>query len=209
MCCILFFDKFRLINSIPIQSKHKYNYYKLLSVSERADSLTIKRSFRDLAKKYHPDKNSSETAKEYFQLLNEAYQVLTDPIKREQYDIATKSGTFTIKSKSNSDIKSERREERKRANYDYSYNLHKAPEIWTPPKWVKIFFYLVGSLFGLFVNYFSFYHIIEGKWNPIMLVVNVLATIVLLDALGGLFLGEALFSERLMRKVKSWFVPKF
>ena len=196
-----------------IKVKHKYNYYKLLSVSETADTVEIKRSFRLLAKKYHPDKNSSESAKEYFQLLNEAYQILTDPIKREQYDIISKTGHFGNTSNevkpNSSEERRQKREERRKANYEYSYNVHTAPQFFNPPRWVKAAFYLVGLLFGVLVNYFSILNMVSGEWGIYMFFVNILGLVVFLDAGAGLLYGEALFSERLFGKIKSWLIPKF
>lgn len=183
-----------------------------MAISEQADSFEIKRSFRQLAKKYHPDKNNSDTAKEYFQLINEAHQILTDPVKRMQYDLSinlssSKSNHFD--SRINRSEKYNRKSERQKANYEYSYQMHKAPEIWMPPKIVKVLFYFVGLLFGILVNYFSILSFMHNEWNPAMLLTSLLATIVFLDAIGGLFIGEALFSERIFKIVRSWFVPRF
>jgi len=62
------------------------DYYKILQISPQANNEQIKRSFRALAKTYHPDKNKSEDAEQKFKMINEAYQVLSDPATRERYD---------------------------------------------------------------------------------------------------------------------------
>jgi len=63
------------------------DYYDALGVSRNADERTIKKAFRKLAAKYHPDKNPGDaTAEEKFKEFNEAYAVLSDPEKRRQYD---------------------------------------------------------------------------------------------------------------------------
>ncbi len=63
------------------------DYYKILGVSEKADQQEIKKAFRKLAAKYHPDKNQGDKAAEdKFKEINEAYEVLSDPEKREKYD---------------------------------------------------------------------------------------------------------------------------
>jgi curved DNA-binding protein len=62
------------------------DYYQILGVSKDADEQTIKRAYRDLALKYHPDKNPSSDAEERFKEINEAYEVLGDPTKRSKYD---------------------------------------------------------------------------------------------------------------------------
>ena len=61
-------------------------YYKILEVSERATHTEIKRSYRRLARKYHPDKNSSLQAEDLIKKINAAYEVLSDHHKRLQYD---------------------------------------------------------------------------------------------------------------------------
>ena len=62
-------------------------YYKILNVEEKATDNEIKKAFRKLAIKLHPDKNTDDPmAKEKFQELNEAYEVLKDPNERAWYD---------------------------------------------------------------------------------------------------------------------------
>lgn len=63
------------------------DYYKTLGVTKNASDKEIKSAFRQLAQKYHPDKNPGDTkAEDKFKDLNEAYEVLSDPQKRAKYD---------------------------------------------------------------------------------------------------------------------------
>jgi molecular chaperone DnaJ len=62
------------------------DYYKILGVSANASEDDIKKAYRDLALKFHPDKNKSHDAEEKFKEINEAFAVLRDPQKRRQYD---------------------------------------------------------------------------------------------------------------------------
>ena len=63
------------------------DYYEILSVSKNANQDEIKKAYRKLAFKYHPDRNKGDKAKEEkFKEASEAYQILSDPKKREQYD---------------------------------------------------------------------------------------------------------------------------
>lgn len=63
------------------------DYYKVLGVDKTASQDDIKKAFRKLARKYHPDLNPNDpTAKEKFQAINEANEVLSDPEKRKKYD---------------------------------------------------------------------------------------------------------------------------
>ncbi|KAI8342080.1 X-domain of DnaJ-containing-domain-containing protein [Chlamydoabsidia padenii] len=61
-------------------------YYDLLDIPINADAAQIKKSYRKLAIKYHPDKNQSEGAEEKFKEISEAYQVLSDPQLRAYYN---------------------------------------------------------------------------------------------------------------------------
>jgi curved DNA-binding protein CbpA len=63
------------------------DYYKILNISTNADSNEIKKAFRSLAKKYHPDRNPDDKdALRKFQEVNEAYEVLSKEDSREKYD---------------------------------------------------------------------------------------------------------------------------
>ena len=60
--------------------------YETLGVSENASADEIKKSYRKLARKYHPDINKEESAVDKFKEINAAYEVLSDPEKKAQYD---------------------------------------------------------------------------------------------------------------------------
>ena len=62
------------------------DYYKILGIGNHVDVTEIKKAYRDLALKFHPDKNKQSDAHEKFIEINEAYEILRDEIKRKQYD---------------------------------------------------------------------------------------------------------------------------
>ena len=83
---------------IPIFSKKsddEKDYYKILGIKKDATDAEVKKAYRKLALKWHPDKNPNnrEEAEEKFKKINEAYSVLSDKNKRRQYD---RGGDFTF-----------------------------------------------------------------------------------------------------------------
>ena len=68
-------------------AEQKRDYYEVLGVDKNADDAAIKKAYRVLAKKYHPDMNPGDKeAEKKFKEASEAYAVLSDPEKRKQYD---------------------------------------------------------------------------------------------------------------------------
>lgn len=68
------------------------DYYEILGVNRDAEEKEIKKAFRKLARKYHPDVNNEPGAEDKFKEINEAFSVLSDPYKREQYDMFGTTG---------------------------------------------------------------------------------------------------------------------
>lgn len=86
--------------------KYIRDYYKILGISEFADKKTIKKAYKRAVLKYHPDKNAK--TKKHFTLINEAYTVLMDDKKRNNYDKlrnAAKSNKNNKKSKKSINVK--------------------------------------------------------------------------------------------------------
>ena len=65
----------------------KKDYHEILGISKTADENEIKKAYRKLAIKYHPDKNKSKSASEAFKKVNQAFSILKDKDKRKHYDI--------------------------------------------------------------------------------------------------------------------------
>ena len=84
-----------LILPITIKSEENEDYYAILGIKKDATEAEIKKAYRKLALKWHPDKNPNnrEEAEEKFKKINEAYSVLSDKNKRRQYD---RGGDFSF-----------------------------------------------------------------------------------------------------------------
>ena len=79
------------------------DYYKILGVSQSSEEDEIRKNYRKLAMQYHPDRNPDVAdAEEKFKELAEAYGVLTDPIKRREYDVFWRQGQTNSYNKSRS-----------------------------------------------------------------------------------------------------------
>lgn len=78
------------------------DYYKILEVSENADILKIKKKYRKLAMKYHPDRNAGdEKAAKKFREITEAYEVLSNEKRRKEYDYKRENERNPKKNKNN------------------------------------------------------------------------------------------------------------
>ena len=67
-------------------------YYEILGVERSATDADLKRAYRKLAQQWHPDVNTDAEAAGKFKEINEAYQVLSDPKRRQIYDVVGKAG---------------------------------------------------------------------------------------------------------------------
>jgi molecular chaperone DnaJ len=73
-------------------AQQKRDYYKVLGLDRNATQEQIKQAYRQLAMKYHPDRNPAPDATDKFKEIAEAYAVLCDPAKRGQYDVTGHAG---------------------------------------------------------------------------------------------------------------------
>jgi curved DNA-binding protein CbpA len=82
------------------------NHYKVLGVTPSASIEEIHKAYRKLAFRYHPDRNQlSPTANKIMEAINEAYDTLSDPIKRREYDLPLGYGTAVQKFKTGSKVR--------------------------------------------------------------------------------------------------------
>ena len=102
-------------------------YYAILGVSEDANFQEIKKSYRKLAKKYHPDRNKSANAEETIKKINEAFETLSDRRKRKQYDLES-SNIFDLEESNNGEKEKnlsdqKQKNSQKFANSEFKNNL--------------------------------------------------------------------------------------
>ena len=125
-------------------SNIKINYYQILNVSPTATQEEIKKAYRKLAKKYHPDSNPTIDTTHEFQKITEAYEILSDVNKRRSYDLSvmpTQSETvyksytktreeseFDFEDWINNYLRSQRQKEKKFTN-DRKWEIEKLKEL--------------------------------------------------------------------------------
>ncbi|HZD31058.1 MAG TPA: J domain-containing protein [Candidatus Angelobacter sp.] len=71
---------------MPQVVRVQFDYYSVLEISPAADTAEVNAAFRRLAWRYHPDRNPAPGATLQFQDINEAHQMLSDPVRRAEYD---------------------------------------------------------------------------------------------------------------------------
>jgi len=94
-------------------------YYAILGVSQSTNFQEIKKSYRKLAKKYHPDKNKSPLAEETIKKINEAFEILSDRRKRKQYDLEA-SNIYDANDSTYEEKKENLSEQIQRNSYNFS-----------------------------------------------------------------------------------------
>jgi curved DNA-binding protein CbpA len=81
------------------------DHYKVLNIAPSASARQIKQAYRKLSFRYHPDRNqASQEANNKMQEINEAYDTLSDPIKRREYDLPRGYGALVPKFKKGSKV---------------------------------------------------------------------------------------------------------
>jgi len=84
----------------------KRDYYEVLGIAPNASAEEIRRAYHKLAFQYHPDRNGGgDDANKEMQELNEAYAILSDPIKRRDYGLPRRNGSRVPKFKKGSKVK--------------------------------------------------------------------------------------------------------
>lgn len=78
---------------VPAMGK---DYYKTLGISKGSNEEEIKKAYRRMALRFHPDKNKDANAEEKFKEIAEAYEVLSDPKKRAVYDQLGEEGELRV-----------------------------------------------------------------------------------------------------------------
>lgn len=145
-----------------------YNYYEILGVSRNAGQKEIKAAFKKLAVKYHPDKTRNDPDDEnVFKKVNEAYQVLSDPEKKRQYDRRLEYEYFFSRNSSYNATRVRNYSHKTKTGFDFeSHGQHYQKKTYYEPRGrtatdyfvAFIFMTLVGIgflIFGFFMNKYS------------------------------------------------------
>ena len=121
------------------------DYYKILEVSENADILKIKKQYRKLAMKYHPDRNAGDKrAAKKFREITEAYEVLSNGEKRKEYDYKRENENNHTKKKNDKE------------NFKNKYSENNF-------SFGKEFFKSAAEMKGMFENSFGLDKMIKNK----------------------------------------------
>ena len=129
---------------MPVDTNHQIyyrtiesDYYKVLGVASNASAEEIRRAYHKLAFKYHPDRNrETEEAHKKMRELNDAYAILSDPIKRREYDLPRRYSNRVPKFKKGSKVKIS-------VNYPSPYSGHMGIVDREPIKDTFRFWYMV------------------------------------------------------------------
>lgn len=133
------------------------DYYSLLGIDNSATKADVKKNYRALATKYHPDKNSDPKAAEKFIVITEAYDILSNPKKRAKYDLfkyqqrqqqKAAAAEFTVVAPPRESTRTRRNREQKKRSMRY----HKVAS--QPKKILQL------ALESLYVNYRYILHIL-------------------------------------------------
>ena len=150
------------------------DYYKILNIPENATLEEIKKAFRVLAKKFHPDKNKSIDTSSKFREVFEAYEILKDKITRDIFDerrrkfYNTKSTEFNSEKNTKSETyENVKREASKRAEYfsRMTFDDFLKSSIFMLKKATSKFALILMFLFGLFMIVFGFIAMIKTNNN--------------------------------------------
>ena len=132
------------------------DYYKLLELKELASESEIKKAYHRLAKIYHPDKNENpKLAEDKFKEINEAYNVLSNPVKKSQYDALrkAKNQTFNYQYKGDPRGYQYNQTNQKKENKPPNETQKKVP---IPSRWrtlaIPLAFFITGGLLGWFLK---------------------------------------------------------
>jgi curved DNA-binding protein CbpA len=125
------------------------DYYEILQVSAKAEPEVIQAAYKRLAFKYHPDRNAAPSAHQMMTLLNKAYAILSDPIRRSAYDRLRRKTKPEPKQKEAQNDQPKQKGEHNEQTANRSSHLHKTDVRWVLPMLFFLDLLLVMLLFLL------------------------------------------------------------
>lgn len=189
--------------------KSDYNYYKILGIEPDATRLDIKKAYRLLAFKYHPDRNDSPKAKEFFQILNDAYATLNDDTRRLAYD--KKLYPEQAYKYRNPSLNRDRKVNQSSSNFGATKKNNSSfmasDKTYLPPKFARHILFLTGLILGLFMLSFPIFYMYMYSTSSTLFFV-ILGFILTIDSLAGLTGYKTMLFFELFRNLK-WFKIDF
>ena len=182
----------------------KENYYAILGINENADLAAAKNAFRNKAKQYHPDINTSPNAHEEFILLNEAYEFVKQLIDKKTIVKEDEYGQFDEQFY-HEWLKNQRENARKQASRfsRMKYNDFTNSPYYKSTVILSSFVELMVLFVGILAIVIPIYSIINRKIHPDRVVSTITGT-VLAVILGICFVVTILYHNPLTQKVMKW-----
>ena len=155
------------------------DHYKVLGIPRNAPSQTVKRAYREAAKRFHPDRNGSLYASDVFRAAHQAYEILNDPARRAAYDEQLANYRPATQDRPL------HRTARSRTFTSFT-ERESAP----PPSWVYYGLHVTGLLFGLSLVGGILLKIVFQDTSLFALVFTLPGLAAIPDSYEGLFLNE-------------------
>lgn len=170
------------------------NYYKILELPYNASVSDVKRAYREKAKSFHPDVSCSEAAKKEFQLLNQAYSVLSDAEARRKYDIllfyrySVMNEHFKKRKRKSDQRKGSRKRRRSHANGKNMTSTARGYRYYKPdpPPIFKFGIYATGIVFGVCLFILTSISLLTKGWPIVSAFILVPASIVTYQGWNGM-----------------------
>jgi hypothetical protein len=191
----------------------QYDYYKVLEIPRSASLEDIKKAYRLKAKLVHPDVNNSPKANEVFQVVSEAYDVLTDETKRYLHDVKL---NFIDTEKANAERKkhyygsSVRNDSFSNANFNYDWNSFSQyaykektdEDYYKRSPFLYNMFFASGMFIGFLIIIISLFGTVKHYWPWPFGLISISGLILVRGGWNGMMKKKSMFGKLLRKLLK-------